>query len=409
MRKRTRKKNGGKVIDSGGFGCVFRPALKCKTAKKRTKGISKLGSSEDVNIEWKQFTKIKGLLKKIPNYTDYFLLSDITICNPARLTSKDKENFNKCEALSRYGITVDTINQHLDEVKIINMPFGGINLELIITENIEPIVKINKLLQKLLINGILPMNKFKIYHFDIKAGNVLYNAGKIRLIDFGEVGVSIPSKVIPSELFDKGIQFNTPFSRLLFTSYFLQEISLFLKGNIFREKDNKFIFAIRRLLQKTYKSYINRYGQGHELFLSQILLKSLLLNINENLEFVTNTELDSILESLIINYCTKIVYTYTNLKTQTFELVKFFEEVYSENVDIYGFIMIYNPYCRAIGGNYMYPHHIRVRVSNMLIKYCLSTEYSVDKIPIRELMYDLKNITKEDLTKLNIDDLSIIK
>ena len=115
MRQKTRKKNGGKVIDSGGFGCVFKPALKCKTAKHRTKGISKLGSSQDVNIEWEQLTKIKNLLKKIPNYKDYFLLSDITKCSPSKLTVQDKINFNKCQALARYGITVDTINQHLDE------------------------------------------------------------------------------------------------------------------------------------------------------------------------------------------------------------------------------------------------------------------------------------------------------
>ena len=30
----TRKRVGGKVLSSGGFGCVFRPALLCKTSKK---------------------------------------------------------------------------------------------------------------------------------------------------------------------------------------------------------------------------------------------------------------------------------------------------------------------------------------------------------------------------------------
>ena len=42
--RKTRKKSknkGGKAIDSGGFGCVFSPALKCSN-KPRTDGISKL-------------------------------------------------------------------------------------------------------------------------------------------------------------------------------------------------------------------------------------------------------------------------------------------------------------------------------------------------------------------------------
>ena len=29
----TIKQNGGKVLTSGGFGCIFKPALKCDTAK----------------------------------------------------------------------------------------------------------------------------------------------------------------------------------------------------------------------------------------------------------------------------------------------------------------------------------------------------------------------------------------
>jgi hypothetical protein len=30
-------KTGGKILASGGFGCVFSPALKCKNSKKREK------------------------------------------------------------------------------------------------------------------------------------------------------------------------------------------------------------------------------------------------------------------------------------------------------------------------------------------------------------------------------------
>ena len=33
---------GGAMIDSGGFGCIYKPALRCKNNNKRYDGISKL-------------------------------------------------------------------------------------------------------------------------------------------------------------------------------------------------------------------------------------------------------------------------------------------------------------------------------------------------------------------------------
>ena len=41
---------GGKVLASGGYGCVFTPALKCEGAKKRETGkISKLMTENKAN------------------------------------------------------------------------------------------------------------------------------------------------------------------------------------------------------------------------------------------------------------------------------------------------------------------------------------------------------------------------
>jgi hypothetical protein len=45
-RRRKTHKHGGKVIGSGGYGCVFRPALRCNgTRKSVSKTISKLNLS----------------------------------------------------------------------------------------------------------------------------------------------------------------------------------------------------------------------------------------------------------------------------------------------------------------------------------------------------------------------------
>ena len=61
---------GGKVIASGGFGCVFSPALKCKGAKiRRGKNrISKLLTKKHALEEYNEIQIIKKKLDKIPNY-----------------------------------------------------------------------------------------------------------------------------------------------------------------------------------------------------------------------------------------------------------------------------------------------------------------------------------------------------
>ena len=69
-----RNKQGGKVIGSGCFGCVFKPALKCKDSNQRTDGISKMLLNKDAKDEWDEITKVKLIISKIPNNDKYFLI-----------------------------------------------------------------------------------------------------------------------------------------------------------------------------------------------------------------------------------------------------------------------------------------------------------------------------------------------
>ena len=63
---KTRKyKRGGKVIASGGFGCVFSPALKCQGATKREKNkISKLMTERHAQQEYKEIDNIKQIIEE---------------------------------------------------------------------------------------------------------------------------------------------------------------------------------------------------------------------------------------------------------------------------------------------------------------------------------------------------------
>ena len=101
--KRTNKlKNGGKVISSGGFGCVFYPSLKCKTKKRSSNEITKLMTKKHAKEEYEEIKEIREILKHIPNFENYFLIKQFSICQPDKLTKEDLKDFNKkCSALQK--------------------------------------------------------------------------------------------------------------------------------------------------------------------------------------------------------------------------------------------------------------------------------------------------------------------
>ena len=77
----TRRRRGGKVIGSGGYGCVFRPPLKCKNIKEsneiqiqnQNQNVTKLMIKKYAKKEFSEFKKFKRVLKNIPDYNNYFL------------------------------------------------------------------------------------------------------------------------------------------------------------------------------------------------------------------------------------------------------------------------------------------------------------------------------------------------
>jgi hypothetical protein len=101
--KNKNGKKGGKVLASGGFGCVFTPALRCeKTKTRKRNGVSKLMTNKHAIKEYNEIVQIKEKLKTIKKYGDYFLVNDISICKPAKLTDSDLIDFTKkCSALQK--------------------------------------------------------------------------------------------------------------------------------------------------------------------------------------------------------------------------------------------------------------------------------------------------------------------
>ncbi len=173
------EKYGGKVIGAGGFGCVFFPALKCKKNNNKSikfKGISKLSTKTEILKENKINNDIRYIIKKIPNYNNYFLINNIFTCEPKILTKNDMNGLEKCIILKKFNITKKNINKNLDKFDIINIPFGGIELFKVLDNSkffIKHFLYFNKRLYNVIKFAIIPMNNLRLYHNDIKSNNLL--------------------------------------------------------------------------------------------------------------------------------------------------------------------------------------------------------------------------------------------
>jgi hypothetical protein len=428
MNKKKHNLTGGKVIDSGGYGCVFKPALKCYGSKKRTNGISKLGIKKESLQEWDNLLLVKKYISKIPNYNRYFLLSNLDKCAPAPLTKNDLNDFQKCEPLIQYyNITANNINDNLQELNIINMPYGGLSLYEVIRDHRIPIATINIIMITLLVRGILPMNKLHLYHFDLKSSNLLYKNGLIRIIDYGAIGISTPFRIIPSTLLNRRVQFNSPFSRILFTDFFDEQLDFFLKNKKLNPSSPLLFKTLQLFVLQFYRSYRERYGLGHEPYLRQDLLPAIF-----RLDHRPPPNFD-IFADILSRYCAQALIKYINFTTNSFDKEKYFIEVYSKNVDVYGFIIAYAAIItsddatadkRRWTGQLIQPlewvqpnqrigidtsllyRKQKIIVANIIIKYCLSDRYANIPINLYELINDLKELTT--LKQNNILNLELL-
>jgi serine/threonine protein kinase len=387
-----RKNIGGKAIASGGFGCVFNPAIKCKTRKNKDAGITKLMKIKYAKAEYKEILEIKALLDDIPNYNDYFLLDGFSLCKPEELTKEDLEKFDKkCKSLRKIDITSTNVNQSLDKLLSLNMPFGGIDVgDYIEKEKMDykKIHKMNAALIELLKNGIVPMNQRDVFHCDIKDSNILVkddgNAGvKTRLIDWGLSTTYKNGGNIPKQLTNRPFQFNVPFSVVIFNDTFSKMYTEFLKKN----KEPSF-FNIRSFVINYVISWVNKRGPGHLKAINSIFKEFFergLINIEEQFK-------EDLIEFdytfyFIFEYISYVLFKFT--RDGRFEKMEYFSEVFLKNLDIWGFTMTYLPILEYLSGYYNKLCDCELEIIEKikeLILYVIGCSYvpvDVDKIVVK--------------------------
>jgi len=164
---------GGRIRGQGTYGCIFQPALECRSSKtKKTDDsvVGKITSKQDAKNE----LQIAEILRKIENSENYVVISEDTQCKP-RVKSKQTEvDIDKCNFLKETDLE--------DSIQLI-MPWGGYPLSRI---NLNPYVfDIFNFTENILEAGtFLLLND--LCHFDVWGNNILFDKqNKPRFIDFG--------------------------------------------------------------------------------------------------------------------------------------------------------------------------------------------------------------------------------
>ena len=404
-RKRKTYKKGGKPIKSGSYGCVFKPALKCDKTKSDDMeyGISKLMDEDSAKIEFDTILEVQSHIKAIPNNNDYFLVNAIKMCSPDKLSPTDLNDFDTvCNDIVKYtGYDKNIINNNLKHFKIINMPYGGIDLNDFWKRLLDVPAKdkkkifgsVNSILIRLLENGIIPLNQTGFYHLDVKGGNILISDDikYARLIDWGVSQKLNEHNVAPSK-FIQEFQFNIPFTNILFNSninkWLQEEIRNMNMTNKKMNIKSISLLAMKQITKNILDKAMKDRGEGHYMIIIYYIMVLYNLDNDLNQPEATNFALD-----LISTYIATALMNYTD-STGVFQLKKYCAEVYLHNVDVWGFIMSYIQiiiYAKEIKGAPKYKREFIKAVSDIIINYCYNPKYAISPIPIDKVIADLRN------------------
>jgi serine/threonine protein kinase len=288
--------------------------------------------------------------------------------------------------LKKIDITKENINDNLDKIMALNMPYGGIDIGDYVLEtrmNYKLLRQLNEGIVRLFRNGVLEMNKRRVYHCDIKESNILVDGHKLRLIDWG-LSTSFQPRTpnIPKVLSNRPFQFNVPFSVVLFNRFFSRMYRDFLQKN-----PNPDYNALRTFVINYFVFWVKKRGKGH---LKQI---NHLFNLffEKSLHFEEST-LGGGKESLkgsiiefeytfhfIFEYLTKILMKFT--KNGDFQKMHFFSSVFLKNVDIWGMSTAYFPILEKLHTYYSHLSNSEIQLFNH-IKELVLFIYSIPTVPI---------------------------
>lgn len=403
-KKRTYgKRKGGRAIDAGSYGCVFKPAIKCadSTIPYSTKNISKLMYKEDTEAELIEMAKVKKFVERIPNKEDYFLISNTYECQPDKLNEEDLSHYDKkCRLFTKRGITSSEVNDSLNRLALIVMPNGGLNMEKYFLKVFEMpekemhqvFIDTNTALIKLLVNGIVPLTNMGFNHYDIKAGNILMSEdGHARVIDWGLAGDN-DGITVPETIQNRSIAFNMPFSDIFFNNFVKRWLAesfhkIRASPNL-RDKTTGQSELLKIVAVNMINESISKTSEGHYEYITGDILHDI-YKVYADKNIYNRVDYNVLSTNVLIEYVHAVLVAYVN-ENGIFNDAKYFYDVFSKNVDIWGFLLAYVPIIEF--GTEKFHIDIINGVCRILLKYCFSTEFATKPIDVNELTMDLQSL-----------------
>jgi serine/threonine protein kinase len=326
------------------------------------------------------------------------------MCAPDKLSPADLNQFDTvCNDIVKYtGYDKNIINNNLKHFKIINMPYGGIDLNEFWKRLIDSpakdkkkiFVAVNGILIRLLENGIMPLNQTGFYHLDVKGGNILISDDikYARLIDWGVSQKLNEHNIAPSKFLQE-FQFNIPFTNVLFNininKWIQEEITKMniTKMNITKNKIS--LSLMKKIVKNILDKAMKDRGEGHYMVILYYI--SVLYNLDDSLN---EEDAKTFASDLICTFIATALMNYTD-SNGIFQIKKYCLEVYLRNVDVWGFIMSYIQiiiYAKEIKGTPKYKREFIKAVSDIIINYCYNPKYAISPIPVDKVIADLRKI-----------------
>ena len=412
--------SGGIPIYPGGFSCVFKPQLKCKSKNKIRKnktrrnkysdsvdGISKLLLKEHAKMEMDNIHLFYNALKSIPKSHKYFLFTKSKLCSPAKISKRDLKGFdNMCSSFTSREINESNINANIDSLRLINMPNAGLSVnEWLLNTRLTSarIILFNKIMSELIVNAIVPMNKMGVIHNDIKEDNILISGSKTNprptIIDWGISGISTSHNPIPEIIMNRYISISNPFSSIIFTSDFMMSYSVFLQTHnnpsspSFRQELSS--FALSQYLK--FKD-IGHYSYVEKFFIAAYTFQK--INVMDSEEAYEAQIIKDTYHKYAAAYIADVLFHFTEFDQQAgtgkFQYAKYFTEVYIFNCDIWGTMCCYNVFFSIVKEPATIQHINPVKYFNFLIRLLsiFTTEIMVNgdkKVNVNKLVTSLTN------------------
>lgn len=173
------------MIASGTYGCVYKPALKCKGIDERGDGVTKLMRRDDAETEIKEQERVD---KIDPEFK--YHLNTPTICEVGEYDIENDKNLDECVLIPKDYYD----DRWKEEFVLMQMDDGGKSIYDIINKRDpkifrEPLSwKMNFISgMKNLFEGLKDFEKVNFVHFDIKSANIVYKeeTNRFNYIDFG--------------------------------------------------------------------------------------------------------------------------------------------------------------------------------------------------------------------------------